>query len=413
MRIDERQVHGYIWDEEIIGRKMVFLSGPRQVGKTTYARSLLERERKGGYFNWDNPLVRKSYAADPFFFLKDRGSAREYLAVFDEIHKRTRWKDILKGIYDSVDPSCRILVTGSARLEWFRKSGDSLVGRYAHFHMLPLSVSELAKASVAESWLCRATDWKSPWNSLKKRLDGPSPAGNRAIYEHLFMFGGFPEPVGRSSARFLRKWQSDYLSLLLREDMRDLTSIKALDVVENLVALLPARVGSPISVNALSRDLETTHPSVRNYLLQLEKLWLTFSLRPWSRRLGRVLRKEKKTYFTHWPFAGEEQRIFENMLATMLIRACLVWTDTGMGEAGLWYVRTFEGKEADFLISLDGKPAVLVEAKLSDASIGTGLRNLAGRLGVPLVQVVHTPGILRMEERTAVVSADRFLRALP
>ncbi|MEK7474632.1 MAG: ATP-binding protein [Candidatus Coatesbacteria bacterium] len=413
MKIEGRQIDEYLWDEEIIGRKMVFLSGPRQVGKTTYARGLLARGRKGGYFSWDNPLVRRAYAADPFFFLKDRGSAPDYLAIFDEIHKRHRWKDILKGIYDSIDPSSRILVTGSARLEWFRKSGDSLVGRYAHFHMLPLSVTELAKAPFADAWLGRATDWKAPWASLKKKLETAPPAGTRAIYDHLFTFGGFPEPASRASERFLRKWQSDYLSLLLTEDLRDATGIRAVDTVESLVALLPGRVGSPLSVSALSRDLETTHPSVRNYLLQLEKLWLTFSIRPWSRRLGRVLRKEKKAYFTHWPFAGEDQRVHENMLASILLRACLAWSDAGMGEAALWYVRTFEGREADFLVVLDGKPAVLVEAKWSETSVDTGLRNIAARIGIPLVQVVHTPGILRVEDDIIVVSADRFLRALP
>lgn len=413
MRIAKRQIGGYLWDEEIIGRKMVFLSGPRQVGKTTYAQGLLSRGRKGGYFNWDNPLVRRSYAADPFFFLKDRGAAPEYLAVFDEIHKRPRWKDILKGIYDSLDRSCRILVTGSARLEWFRKSGDSLVGRYAHFHMLPLSVTELANATFVESWLCRETDWRNPWQSFGRRMEGAADAGGRSAYEHLFRFGGFPEPVSRASGRFLRKWQSDYLSLLLTEDLRDLTGIRAVDTVENLIALLPSRVGSPLSMSVLARDLEVTHPTVKNHLSQLEKLWLTFSIRPWSRGLGRVLRKEKKMYFTHWPYAGDDQRTFENMLAAMLYRACLVWTDNGMGDAGLWYVRSFDGREADFLIVLDGEPALIVEAQWADTSIAAGLRNLAGRIGVPIVQVVNTPGILRVEERTAVVSADRFLRALP
>lgn len=140
MDLKTRQINQYLWDEEIIAGKMVFLSGPRQVGKTTYARGLIGDRFSGRCHNWDNPVVRRSYASDPFFFLPRTSEAKPALVIFDEIHKRPRWKDILKGIFDSLDPAIRLLVTGSARLEWFRKSGDSLVGRYSHFHMMPVSL---------------------------------------------------------------------------------------------------------------------------------------------------------------------------------------------------------------------------------------------------------------------------------
>ena len=411
MKIPARQIDQYLWDPELSARKMVFLSGPRQAGKTTYAKTLLSK-RPGVYLNWDNPAVRRAYTADPFFFLADRPGDADFLAVFDEVHKRPRWKDILKGIYDSVEPSVRILVTGSARLEWFRRSGDSLVGRYVHFHMMPLSIAEVQGTPLGDVWLGNTADKRAPFRTFERRLlDGKR--GTRAIYDHLFVFGGFPEPFARGSERFLRTWRRDYLSLLLREDLRDLTNIRTVDTVETLAELLPERIGSPLSVNGLAGDLEVSFPTVKNHLMQLERLWLLFSLRPYSHRLNRTLKKERKTYFLNWIYAAGEARQFENLVATALLRATLIWTDLGLADAELWYVRGFDGGEIDFLITLDGKPALLVEAKLNNTEIDRRTRTLAGRVGVPLIQVVHRGGILRQEQEATLVSADRFLAVLP
>lgn len=410
-----RQIDSYLWEEELIARKMVFLSGPRQVGKTTYGRHLLADRWKGSYYNWDNPAVRSRYRADPLFFLKDLTRTSESLIVFDEIHKRPKWKDILKGIYDSVDHDrIRLLVTGSARLEWFRKSGDSLVGRYAHFHMLPVSVSELEGTPLGKAWLTEAKDWRRPWPALVERLkEGPLSAQTTEAYERLYRFGGFPEPLLRGSERFARKWREDYLSLILREDLRDLSQIKATDTVEHLVSLLPARVGNPLSIQSLAEDLESTHPTVKGYLSQLERLWLLFSLKPWSRRLHRTLRKERKTYFLDWSVLTEESKQFENFIASSLVKACQVWTDLAHGRADLWYVRSFDKREIDFLITLDERPALLVEAKLAETAIEAPARRIAAQLQTPLVQLVQRPGVFKKEPSAIILSADRFLAALP
>ncbi|MBL0058686.1 MAG: ATP-binding protein [Elusimicrobia bacterium] len=412
MLLKERQIDQYLWDEEIIARKMVFLSGPRQVGKTTYARNLIGDRFAGSYHNWDHPTVRRSYASDPFFFLPTPSSSKPALVIFDEIHKRPHWKDILKGIYDSLDPSIRLLVTGSARLEWFRKSGDSLVGRYSHFHLLPASLSELLRSDVNHLWLSNEREWKDPWRSLLSLLSlEQKEAGS--LFETLFQFGGFPEPLTRGSERFLRKWKTDYLSLILREDLRDLAHIKTIETVERLMDLLPERIGSPLSINALVPLLETTFPTIKNYLMQLEKLWVLFSIPPWSKRLARTLRKEKKFYFVNWVYASEEANRFENLVAGTLLRACLSWEDRGLGKAELLYVKMLDGREVDFLIALNGQPALLVECKLSDTEPSRFLQNLSQSLGVPFVQVVRRSGIRRIEKQFAVVSAPVFLSAFP
>ena len=415
MKLQSRQIEQYLWDEEVTANKMIFLSGPRQIGKTTYVKSLLTPDNAGVYLNWDNPAVRRKYAQDPFFFMEGKKDSPSFLLVLDEIHKRPKWKDILKGIYDTVDSSCKIIVTGSARLELFRKSGDSLVGRYIHYHMLPISVSELMGIPISKLWLCNAEDWKNPWNSLINRLNSNMGySGRISAFNHLFRFGGFPEPLVKGSDRFLNKWKRDYISLLLTEDLRVLTNIKQIDTVEQLAELLPARIGSPLSITALSRDLESTYPTIKNHIAQLEKLWLLFSLRPWSKKIHRTLRKEKKTYFVNWIYAADEARVFENMIATLLSRACAVWTDLAYGDAQLWYVRNFDGSEIDFLITLNRLPVLFIETKLSDTTISIHCRNMKKQLDIPFIQVVKKPGIWKREGHDILVlSAENFLPGLP
>ena len=260
-------------------------------------------------------------------------------------------------------------------------------------------------------WLSAEREWKNPWRFLIERLTGDR-SESVSLYQTLFQFSGFPEPLARGSKRFLRKWKSDYLSLILTEDLRDITNIKTIETVERLMDLLPERIGSPLSVNSLVPLLETTFPTIKNYLTQLEKLWVLFSIRPWSQQISRSFRKEKKYYFANWVYASDEANQFENMIASALLKNCLTWEDRGLGKTDLFYVRTHEGQEVDFLLSLEGKPALLVECKLNDTTPRHFLRNLSQSLGIPFIQVVHRPGIRKIDRNHAVVSAPMFLSAI-
>lgn len=414
MDLKSRQIDQYLFEKEIIGNKMIFLSGPRQIGKTTYARGLLSSRYSGIYCNWDSPTIRKKHHNDPFFFLKKYISG-SYLVIFDEIHKRTKWKDILKGLYDSLDPLVRILVTGSARLEWFRKSGDSLVGRYSHFRMLPISISEILETPLTQLWLCNREDISHPLYSLISKIEVLKKTKlHQDALNHLLQYGGFPEPFTISSERFLRKWKQDYISLLLTEDMRELTNIRDIDRMERIVQLLPERIGCPLSINSIAGDIDSNHHTVKNSIAQLEKLWLLFSLKPWSKRLNRTVKKEVKSYFTNWIYAGNPGSVFENFIAMHLFKACTIWSDCGYGLARLWYIRNFDGGEIDFLITLDGKPLLLVESKISQTNISRFASNFCKKMGVSLIQVVNKPGIFRkVESEIYVISAAPFLAVLP
>jgi len=410
-----RSLSGYLFDPELGDGKMLFVSGPRQVGKTTLVKRLLTGARHGAYFSWDNPAIRRAYAADPLFFLKGRKGG-PFLAAFDEIHKRHKWKDILKGLYDSVDREVRIIVTGSARLEWFRKSGDSLVGRYLHYHMLPLSLSEVLGSK--KPWQEPLLDPLCEKGSLSEQtLERAAPgisSMHREALDHLMNYSGFPEPFMRSSDRFLRKWRQNYLSLIVREDIRDLSRVSDLDRMENLALLLPSRVGNPLSLAGIARDLESNHATVKNSVHILETLWLTYLIRPWNKRMHRSLCKEPKGYLTDWTAVPETGVRFENLIASHLLKACTIYSDRAFGDYGLWYLRNFDGNEVDFLITKDGRPMLCVETKESDTEISRPALNLAAQTGAPLIQAVNRPNIFRKVSPTAwVISAEKLLALLP
>jgi predicted AAA+ superfamily ATPase len=387
--------------------KMVFLSGPRQVGKTTLARELLRRHGRGVYFNWDLITDRRRLAKDPYFFEKEPRDRASLLLVFDEIHKYARWKSYLKGVYDGFHEDYRILVTGSGRLDLYRKGGESLLGRYVGIPLFPLSVGEV---------LGRHSRWKE----FNRTVTAPRPAatGEREAFERLFRFGGFPEPYLRAEPEFYRVWSASRTELLVREDIRDATNIRNISLVEKLAHLLEPRVGSPLSVNSLREDLEVAFETVREWLEVLANFYYIFRLPPYAATLARTLRKESKTYLYDWAAVEEEGPRFENLVALHLLKAVRTWSALGEVSADLYYVRDREKREVDFLVVANRRPALLVECKRSDTTIAPHMVYFQDRLEVPVaVQLIFEPGhdrIVRHGNRTQrIVSADRWLGQLP
>jgi predicted AAA+ superfamily ATPase len=398
------------FDPELTGRKMIFLAGPRQAGKTTLAREWLARRGCSDlYFSWDDPKVRAAHRRDPHFFesaARALGRKDPWIAL-DEIHKASRWRDLLKGWFDLFGGEFRFLVTGSSRLDLLRRGGDSLVGRYFLFHLFPLSMNEVLRAEPRlelPAWLTgsRGTSWHAP----------PAAADE---FPRYFERGPFPEPFLAESDRFARRWRDEYLSLVIRGELRDLTRIVELDRVETLVSLLPGTVGSPLSFSSLARDLEVAHTTVKQWMEALSRLFLVFGVPPHHRRVRRALRKERKWYFTDWSHVSGEGARLENLVASALWQACRTWTEAGHGAFELRYFRTLDGTEIDFVVLREGKPAAAVEVKQGDLKPSPPLVRRAGPLGaVPGIQVVGMPGIARRAgEGLWVVSAERFLCTLP
>lgn len=386
----QRIIDKYLFDPELTAGKMIFLTGPRQVGKTTFALNWLDREAgsRVTYFNWDDPSVMGQYRRNPLFFrnvIDDAYDGKPVPVVFDEIHKQKGWKNLLKGIYDTSKERMALLVTGSARLGLYRKSGDSLVGRYVSFQMFPVGLPEIADefSFVIEDYK-QITDGRTLLDRGRKiKADRYTDA-----LERLLRYGGFPEPLLRASPRFLNRWQQDYRTLLTREDVRDLSRISDIRGLEHLVTLLPSKVGSLLSVNSLSEDLSYNHRTIANWIEMLKEIYLVFTIRPWQQNVTRAIKKEPKLYFHDWSSLEDPGARFENMTAVTLLRMAARFTERGLGRFEIAYVRDKEKREVDFLLVKENVPLALFEAKTGTAAdMGAG-RRFAAMLGVPFYGIV-------------------------
>lgn len=401
--------------EEILKKekKMAFLAGPRQVGKTTLAWQLINgNASSANYFNWDVPTTRKKVLKDPDRFWSMDVSTHfgvKPRIVLDEIHKYPRWKKFLKGLHDANRDLVEILVTGSGRLDVYQKGGDSLFGRYHLTHLMPFSVGELLRSSGP----------MLPPDTVLQQFESVVLSGAAEALEGLWQFGGFPEPFFAHDKKRLTRWQNAHRQLILREDLRDLTLVREVGLIEALIELLPERIGAPLSINNLSETLSVNFRTVQNWLQILERLYFLFAIKPYSNSLARGLRKEQKVYFYDWSEIEDEGRRFENLMAMHLYKSCLYWTDVGYGNFALHFVRDKEKRETDFLITNKKKPWILVEAKLSETQADTSLLYFHQRIktthgafqvikNCPKNWLVARPG-----GNITLISATRFLSCLP
>jgi predicted AAA+ superfamily ATPase len=389
-------------------KKMAFVSGPRQVGKTTLARQYQTQFGQGLYLNWDIPTHQKRILTDPLFFEKEnRDPGKPFLVVLDEIHKYARWKNFLKGSYDQGQEDFRFLITGSGRLELFKKGGDSLLGRYFSVPLFPLGVGEL-KGNL------------TTLKDFKKMLESPPSASaeGRERYSHLFRFSGFPEPFARGTSTFYNRWFAERKTLLLREDIRDASAVREISLLEHLAQLIPDRVGNPLSLNALKIDVGVAFETIRSWMLLLEQFFYLFRLAPFTGRLTRTLKKENKAYLFDWVEIENEGLRFENLVALHLLKAVRLWKAMGEGDPHLHFLRDKEKREVDFVLSEKGKPFCLVECKTTEENLTPNLLHFQKKLSVPTaVQVLHKTGVckkMHIEGLTQwIISADQWLSVLP
>ena len=365
--------------------KMAFIAGPRQVGKTTFARHLLEESRTEMlYFNWDVAEHRSLLVKHPGNFWQHRegvaGKPRPRM-VLDEIHKFPRWKRFLKGLYDQYGRASEIIVTGSGRLDVYQRGGDSLFGRYHLYHVHPFTLGELLAGD--RNSVVSPSDF---WTHI--RSDAPRQA--EEMLGDLEKLTGFPEPLFAGSEARLRRWRQAHRTIVLREDLRDLTRIRDVGIIETLALLLPERVGSPVSVNALRENLDVNFATVKGYLEILSRLFYIFTVKPYAAWLARTLRLAEKVYLFDPTEIPEEGARFENLIALHLRKLVDTWTEYGFGDFELHYIRDREKREVDFLITEARKPYALIEAKLTAVDLDPNLRYFAERLK-PLysVQVVR------------------------
>ncbi|MBT0654202.1 ATP-binding protein [Geomobilimonas luticola] len=352
-----------------LGKKMVLLTGPRQVGKTTLAKELMAGYQRPQYLNWDVVDDRRVLIAQTW-------SPRPDLLVFDEIHKMSDWKLFLKGVFDGRTPGQAILVTGSARMETFRQSGESLAGRYFQARLHPFSVREWVEMTDAR----------------------PGDALDRLIER-----GGLPEPFLADEALQAERWRQQYFTDLVREDVLEFSRIQEIRVMRLLVELLRGRVGSPLSVASLARDLQIAPNTVARYLEILEALYVIFLVRPYHRNVARAILKEPKVYFFDTGYVlGDAGIKWENACAAMLLKHIQFEQDVLGKSSTLHYLRTKDGAEVDFVLCENSSPSHLIECKHADNSPTPALIRFAGLF--PEAQTLLLVRELRQEEYRRPVS---------
>ncbi len=395
MNLRDRYLHKYILQD--LKDKMVFIGGPRQVGKTTLAKIIAKSDFKYfAYLNWDNFSDRRkilNFEIDP----------KAQLIIYDEVHKYNKWKVYLKGQYDNYRDRYKILVTGSARLDIYRRGGDSLMGRYRHYRLHPFSQAEV-------------NNIVNDFSSLQKFVIPVYSDKNKnfhTTFSRLYNFGGFPEPFLKRNYRELRRFHNERIELLVREDIRDLSVIRDLSGLSILTEIIPDKVSSLLSINSLSHDLEVSFKTVGLWLDILERLYFHFRLYPYVSKKIRSLKKTPKIYLWDWSMVDKNSARLENIVASHLLKFIHYLYDVFGWKAELYFLRDKEGREVDFLVVIDKKPYLAVEVKETAGHIDSSLYYFRDKLDIPYVfQVVGESGVDYVKNNIRVISAEEFLTAL-
>ncbi len=360
---------------EDLKSKMVFLGGPRQCGKTYLAKELLKSfHSEKNYFNWDSADDRKIVLAQKW--------GNEKLIALDEIHKYPKWKNFVKGIYDTQKENHNFIITGSARLDIYKRGGDSMFGRYHYWRLHPFTLSELPKKISVEE-----------------------------AFKRLMRVGGFPEPFLDGSEQVARRWRKERFDLILREDIRDLERVNEIQNISLLVDLLKTRVGSLIVVSNLAADLQVASNTVKRWIEILERMYFIFVVRPYTEKLSRAISKPFKIYFyDNADVEGDEGAVFENLVATHLFKKIQFIEDSQGYRQQLYFIRDKEGREIDFAITKDKKLEFLIEAKLSEEEISKNLTYYSEKLN-PMRSLQLVANLKReyKKNKLEVLSAKDFL----
>jgi predicted AAA+ superfamily ATPase len=335
-------------------RQMALVSGPRQVGKTTVCRSLTDH-----YLNWDNADDRRHMLRGPAALAQtlqlDSLRAKPPVAVLDELHKYTKWKSLLKGFFDTYRDRVRLMVTGSSRLDVFRRGSDSLMGRYLLYRMHPWSVGESLRTDLPNRAIhapveIATTEWEALW-------------------EH----GGFPEPFLRRDSRFTRRWRSLRQEQLSREDLREVARVADIGTMETLMQLLAERSAQQLVYSNLAREIQVSVDTVKRWIDLLSRLQFGFLVRPWFTNVAKALRKEPKWFLRDWSGLTDDGARAETLVACHLLKAVEGWTDLGLDDFELRYVRDKQKREVDFLVAKNRKPWFLVEVKMTETRLSPSL----------------------------------------
>ena len=362
-----------------LAKRAVFIGGPRQVGKTTLALSLIGPKagpKHQAYLNWDHgPSAAK--------IRRTELPANQKLLVFDELHKFKLWKRWIKGVIDVEKGERQIIVTGSARLDLYQKGGDSLFGRYRYIRLHPYSLNEL-------------------------KQEGRNKFGLGELIE----YGGFPEPLFAADPRELKLWQKERLRRIIREDVRDLQAIQNITGMELLAEALPGRVGSPLSIKSLSEDIQVDHKTIKRWIAILESMYFSYRIAPFGSKKIRAVKKEQKLYLWDWSVISDPGTRWENLVASQLLKFCH-WLEDSEGETmELRFIRDIDKREVDFVVLKNGHPLFAVECKSGEKAISPAIHYFSERTEIPIFYQVHRGTKHFQRGRAIVIPFEQFCKDL-
>lgn len=343
----------YLFDQihNDLTEKMVFLGGPRQVGKTYLAKSFIQKEEQ--YLSWDRLNDKK-------MILNDQIDSKLKLIILDEIHKFKNWRSLVKGYYDKFFPKLNFLVTGSARLDYFRKGGDSLVGRYHYLRLHPLSLNEIAKHPTQRDLL------------------------------DLLEYSGFPEPFIKKNKIHHQRWILERVSRVIQQDLRDLETVKDISQLEILAQCLQSKAASTLSINSLQEDISVSPTTIERWVQILELIYYCYRVSPYGPPKIKAVKKAQKLYLWDWSEIENPGARFENLVASQLLKFCHFEEDTKGLKTELRYFKdVVTEKEIDFIVLQKGKPLFAVECKTGENSISSSLVKNGQRLKIPKLYQVH------------------------
>lgn len=343
--------------------QMLFISGARQVGKTTTAKNV---DGSGHYLDWDVQEDRTDIIQGQRHLAERIGAEPNKTIVFDELHKYADWKNFIKGFYDLYSPlNWKAIVTGSTRLDTYRKGGDSLLGRYFHLQMFPLSTAELIRTDFLDTPI------------------HPPQEIDSSTWESLLKFGGFPQPLLKANKRFHRQWMRTRQDRLFQEDIRTLGGAYDIAKIELLAELIQLNASTSLNYSFYARTVRASVESIQRWIVLLQQLSYCFTLRPWTKNISRSIAKEPRIFLSDWSGITDIGKRNENFIACALLKAVEGWNDTGLGNYALHFLRTKEKREVDFIITADEKPWVLIEAKTAETSLSPHLAYFQKMTGAP------------------------------
>lgn len=372
--LKNRYIHPFITRDLL--KKMVFISGPRQSGKTTLVENIINDQRSI-YLNWDDIDGRRNILARNW-------SDEDEVIAFDELHKYSRWKNFLKGTYDTQKTKHKFIVTGSARLDLYKKGQDSMMGRFFSWRLHPLCLAELK----------HCFDYKS-----------------ENVITDLLELGGFPDPFFQGDITYAKRWRNERINLVFRQDINEIENVRDINILEIFYTMLRERVGAEIVLSNIARDLEIAPKTAKAWLSLLERTYALFVIMPFSKNLTKAIVKTPKVYFyDNGEVEGDIGSKFENLVANHLLKKIQFLEDATGEKYELNYVRDRNGPEVDFLIVKNRKPLLLIEAKASDSARSKSLYYFMEKLKIEkAVQLVLSPIKANTKDGILVISAEEWL----